>query len=137
MSGCHYPGSGQAAATSVRTRVLDGGVVGGGARAPDDRRPGAGGAGPGDAGPAVAVQPEQDHVSPAGGNAAAPALPGDELHVAAKPDGHTAGGSRAQRGLARHPLGIHQPRQRAAQHAQAGGRQTVRTMNHSRILRGL
>lgn len=85
MSGCHDPGPGQAAAISIRTRVLDGGVVGGGARPPDDRRPGAGGAGAGagDAGFAVAVQPDQ--VPPAGWHPAAPALPGDELHVAAKP----------------------------------------------------
>lgn len=110
MSGCHDPGPGQAAATSF----LYGGVIGGGARAPDDRRPRAGGAGAGDAGPAVAVQPEQ--MSPAGWHAATPTLPGDELHIAAKPDGHTSGWPRAQRGLAGHPLGVHQPRQRAAQH---------------------
>lgn len=128
MSGCHDPGSGQAAATSVRTRVLDGGVIGGCARAPDDDgHSGAGGAGAGDAGSAVAVQPEQ--VSPPGRDTAASALPGDELHVAAEPYGHSPGGPRAQRGLARHPLGIYQPRQRAAQHAQTGGWQTVRTTN--------
>lgn len=137
MLGCHDPGPGQAAAISIRTRVLDGGVVGGGARPPDDRRPGAGGAGAGagDAGFAVAVQPDQ--VPPAGWHPAAPALPGDELHVAAKPHGSTSGWPRAQRRLAGHPLGVHQPRQRAAQHAQAGGWQTVRTMNHFSFPRGL
>lgn len=133
VPGCDDPRAGEAAATGV----LGGGVVGGGARPPDDRDPGAGAAGAGDAGPAVAIQPDEvPPVRQSGRHAAAPALLGDEFHVAAEPDGHTAGRSRAQRRLPGYSVGVRQPRQRAAPHPPAGRRQTVRTINHLRTLRG-
>lgn len=110
VSGCDNPGAGEAAAIGNGD-----GVVRGGARAP--RNPGAGGAGTGDAGAPVTVDPDPMSEQSLGRHAAAPALPGDELYVAAEPLGHTAGRSRTQRRLSRHSLGVRQPRQRAAPHA--------------------
>lgn len=127
VPGCDDPRAGEAAAPGV---FLGGGVVGGGARPPDDRGPGAGAAGAGDAGPAVTLQPDEVPFRQSRRHAAAPALPGDQFHVAAEPDGHTAGRSRAQRRLPGYPVGVRQPRQRAAPHPPAGGRQTVRTIHH-------
>lgn len=92
VPGCDDSGTGEAATTSVRTRVLDGGVVGG-SRASDDRSPGAGVAGAGNAGPAVSVQPDQMSSRQSSWHTAAPALPGNELHIVAEPDRHTAGRS--------------------------------------------
>lgn len=129
MSGCDNAGTGEAPATGVRTRVVDGSVlVGSGTGATGDRGARTGDTGAGDAGVAVAVHTDQVFRQP-GGHAAPPALSGDEFHVAAEPDGHTASRSRAQRGLPWHPVGVRQSHQRAAQHAQAGG-QTVRTRTH-------
>jgi len=130
MPGCDDSGTGETATTSVRTRVLDGGVVGDGARASDDWNPGAGAARAGNASPVVAIQPDQIPFGQFSRHPAAPALPGDELHVVAEPDGHTTGRSWTQCGLPRYPVGVRQSRQRATQHAQAGRRQTVRMMNH-------
>lgn len=111
VPGCDDSRTGEAAATDVRTRVLRGGVVGDDARASDDRGPGSGVAGAGNAGPAVTVQPDEVSLGQSSRHAAASALPGDKFHVVAEPDGHTAGRSRAQRGLPGYPVGVRQPRQ--------------------------
>jgi len=91
MSGCDDLGTSETAETGVGAGVVDGSVDGNGTRAPNDRDSRVGDTGAGDAGPAVAIQSEQVQTRQSGQHAAASTLPGDELHVAAKPDGYTSG----------------------------------------------